>query len=80
MFKYQEYENTDLWKSIDHILEDLEENSDIQITTARKYVIGYFCETLQKKSGRLDRIEDWQKSREIPAKAPDIEAEDFDKL
>ncbi len=49
MSKYDEYKNTDLWKIIDGILNDLEENSDIQITTARKYVIGYFCENLQNE-------------------------------
>lgn len=46
MFPYGEYRNTDLWAKIDQILTELEENNDIAITTAREYVIGYFCKQM----------------------------------
>ncbi len=49
MPKYDEYQNTNLWKKLDEILKDLEENSDIQITTKRDYVIGYLCQKLQEE-------------------------------
>ena len=55
MDKYDEYITTDLWKSIDGILRDLEENQDIQITTTRKYVIGYFCENLPKELQSIEK-------------------------
>jgi len=50
MSKYNEYQNTDLWKKLDKILKDLEENSDIEITTKRDLVIGYICKKLQEDS------------------------------
>lgn len=48
MFPYEKYRNLELWNEIDRILAELEENSDIDITTAREYVIGYFCEQLSE--------------------------------
>jgi len=38
-----------LWSKIDKILLELEENQDIRITTAREYVIGYFCKQLAER-------------------------------
>ncbi len=38
---YTEFESSPLWSVVDSALSDLEENQDIQITTHRRYVIGY---------------------------------------
>ncbi len=48
MFPYEEHKKTELWEKIDNILLELEENQDITITTAREYVIDYFCKELSK--------------------------------
>lgn len=58
MSKYDEYKNTDLWKLIDSLFSDLEQNSDVQITTAREYAIGYFCENLQNRYQLIKNPED----------------------
>jgi hypothetical protein len=50
MFPYKEYPDTDLWKKVDHVLTELEQNQDIEITTAREYVIGYLCQELAAES------------------------------
>ena len=46
MFPYEEYKNSELWQRIHKIVADLEENGDIELTTAREYVVGYFCKQL----------------------------------
>jgi hypothetical protein len=46
MFPYEDYKDTELWKKIDEILRELEENQDIKLTTAREYVVGYLCKRL----------------------------------
>jgi hypothetical protein len=43
---YKEFESLSIWKSIDRAVTDLEENNDLQITTAREYVIGYLCKSV----------------------------------
>ncbi len=43
---YKKYEETKLWKIIDSVLNDLESNQDLKLTTAREYVIGYLCKKL----------------------------------
>jgi len=44
MSKYDEFKGTDLWTKVDQILAELERNQDIKLTTAREYVVGFFCE------------------------------------
>jgi len=46
MFPYEKHKETELWKKVDTILRELEENQDIELTTTRDYVIGYFCQQL----------------------------------
>lgn len=43
---YKSYENTELWKNINQIMDDLIENQDIIETTKREYIVGYICENL----------------------------------
>lgn len=43
---YNQCRDGELWMKIDEILIDLEENQDIEIRTAREYIIGYFCQKL----------------------------------
>lgn len=45
---YKSYENTELWKNINRIMDDLIENQDIIETTKREYIVGYICENLIK--------------------------------
>ena len=51
MFPYEEYRDTKVWKKVDNALAELEQNQDIVITTAREYVIGYFCQELAAEGG-----------------------------
>lgn len=46
---YSEYENTVLWEKVNQIIEDLVKNEDIQETTAREYIVGYFCKSLMEE-------------------------------
>ncbi|MFZ1700754.1 MAG: hypothetical protein WAU71_08035 [Pyrinomonadaceae bacterium] len=41
MFPYEKYRNSELWNKIDEIVSELEENEDLELTTAREYVIGF---------------------------------------
>jgi hypothetical protein len=43
---YSEYERTGLWAAIDAALADLEQNRDVELSTAREYVVGYLCQQL----------------------------------
>lgn len=45
-FPYKEYENSELWKVVHRAIGELVENSDIQETTDRTYVVGYICKAL----------------------------------
>ncbi len=49
MFPYEKYKESELWMKLNDILEELEENQDIEITTHKDYVIGYLCENLQQE-------------------------------
>jgi hypothetical protein len=46
---YNEFEDTALWKALDAALADLEQNRDVQLSTARDYVVGYLCQQLANK-------------------------------
>ena len=43
---YKKFEGHQIWNSIGRALDDLEKNKDLEITTAREYVIGYLCKCL----------------------------------
>jgi len=43
---YQEFETTALWREIDRAITALEDNRDLQLTTARSHVIGALCKRL----------------------------------
>lgn len=45
-FPYAEHESTRTWQVIEQALEDLQENGDLTLTTAPRYVIGYLCRQL----------------------------------
>ena len=49
---YRKYENTELWKMVDQIIDDLVENQDLEETTAREYIVGYFCKHLEELTDR----------------------------
>lgn len=51
---YTKYENTELWKKVDQIIGDLVENQDLEETTAREYIVGYFCKHLEEIAGRKE--------------------------
>ncbi len=48
IFMYKEYRKLKAWKIIEKVLEELEENQDIKITTMRDLVIGYIIKNLEK--------------------------------
>jgi hypothetical protein len=46
---YVAYEQTALWTAIEAALADLEQNQDLQLLTAKRYVIGLLCQQLASK-------------------------------
>jgi len=46
---YSQYQNTEEWVIIEYLLKELENNQDIELKTAPKYVIGYLVEKLRNK-------------------------------
>ena len=51
---YAKHENTPLWVLLDAELAELEANGDVQLTTARRYVVGALCERISFLFGWLD--------------------------
>lgn len=47
---YGEYKDTKLWELINNIINDLQKNQDIELTTKKEYIVGYFCKILEKHS------------------------------
>jgi hypothetical protein len=45
---YKQYEGTELWKILSDVLDELNENQDITMTTKREYIVGYMCRKLSK--------------------------------
>jgi hypothetical protein len=45
---YTEFEGSELWRALDQALADLEESSDIQLTTARDLVLGYLTKAVTR--------------------------------
>jgi hypothetical protein len=43
---YSEHEGTALWAAHDAEIAELEANGDLELTTARQYVIGALCQRL----------------------------------
>ncbi|MCE8163509.1 MAG: hypothetical protein I3273_06945 [Candidatus Moeniiplasma glomeromycotorum] len=46
---YSQYQNTEEWVIIAHLLKELEDNQDIELKTAPEYVVGYLVEKLRNK-------------------------------
>jgi hypothetical protein len=40
---YQSFEDSPTWRVLDAAIRDLEENRDLEVTTARPYVLGFLC-------------------------------------
>jgi hypothetical protein len=47
---YSQYEGTDLWRTLEQALTELQANRDLAITTAPEYVVGSLCQALSSKS------------------------------
>ena len=45
-FAYKKFKSTELWNVINHAIGDLVENTDIEETASREYIVGYLCKTL----------------------------------
>lgn len=43
---YNKYKTHEIWEILDQAVKDLEQNSDIEITTNRDYVIGYIAKEI----------------------------------
>lgn len=54
---YEEFERTKLWSVIDRAIAELEENTDLELTTARTLVVGFLTKAVTesfRRSGQLD--------------------------
>lgn len=40
---YEELERTPMWNRVDRAIKALLKNGDLELTTHRKYVVGYIC-------------------------------------
>ncbi len=47
---YKDFETTHLWDVVDTAIDDLVENTDIQETTHRNYIVGYLCKKLAESN------------------------------
>ena len=54
---YTELEEAVLWKAVDAALAELELNRDVQLSTAREYVVGYLCEQLARQRITIDGLD-----------------------
>ena len=43
---YEAYEGLELWRVIESAISELEENTDLTLTTAPEYVTGYLCKCI----------------------------------
>ena len=55
---YSEHEGTALWAAIDAEIAELEANRDLELTTAREYVIGSLCQRLVRSGLAMARGDD----------------------
>ena len=46
---YERWEKTATWKHVARAVSDLLRNGDIELTTAREYVVGYICKTVLER-------------------------------
>lgn len=46
---YEAGEGTELWEILDRCVRELEHNSDIELRTDRRYVVGYLCQRLSER-------------------------------
>ena len=55
---YTEYKKTELWRCLEEAILELEKNKDIELMTAREYVVGYLCrKALTKGAYRTNQDE-----------------------
>ena len=52
--QYTELEETALWETVDSAFAQLELNRDVQLNTAREYVVGYLCQRLARRGLTID--------------------------
>ncbi|MEM7382779.1 MAG: hypothetical protein AAF400_00375 [Bacteroidota bacterium] len=48
---YLEYEESSLWRAVQHALNELIENQDLVLQTREEYVIGYICQIVEQRAG-----------------------------
>jgi hypothetical protein len=46
---FDEYRDTPLWNAIENTIAELVATRELQVDTAREYVIGYLCRELEAK-------------------------------
>jgi len=55
---YKEFEDTPIWRAVDHAVSELEKNSDLTLVTAREYVVGSIAKAVAMVSlGSLSQEE-----------------------
>jgi hypothetical protein len=58
---YQQFVGTKQWSALDHALEELIENHDLEERTGREYIVGFLCQALAEKEKPLAEAEDERK-------------------
>ena len=43
---YSQFEHSPLWRVIEEAVHDLATNGDVELKTARRYVVGYLCQQI----------------------------------
>jgi len=49
---YKEFEGTATWKILDHAIQSLVENDDLQERTDRAYIVGSLCKALAESENQ----------------------------
>ena len=53
---YVEYENTQLWRSVNKAIGDLVQNKDVIEQTPRHYIVGYICKVVSKRAAQTPSL------------------------
>lgn len=53
---YKEYEDSELWKIVKSSVEELVENTDIELLTPIEYVVGYICKNLSSPNNYKENM------------------------
>jgi hypothetical protein len=55
-FPYAKYQSHPAWATLVRAIDELQSNSDLELQTSSRYVVGYLMKALEKKSLLIDEI------------------------